>query len=109
MVSIKTTKRNDVKEEEGRPNANTRAYNKDLLTQAIELTIFFLSALGAITIMFTIYFTEGDIQLFFFLMEDLFHAFMSMVISPMLTVLNNPDLRKHDLELYRGILLNCIF
>ncbi len=82
---------------------NTRSYNKDMVTQAIELTVFCLVAVAGFTAMLTIYVTENDIQLLFFLMEDLTHPFFAMVIVPLMAFLSNQDLQKHTQNLFKSL------
>ncbi len=82
-------------------NRNTASRNKENVTIVLTLIIGFMASLVAITTLISNYVTEDGLKIFFFIMEDMFHPPVSMILLPGLIFLDNKDIKNYLVSLFK--------
>ncbi len=98
-LAIKREKNREKKEvtEENGPtqNVNNIAHNKDVVATTLAIITGLLALIGALTAAISIPALPPDHDIYIYLIEDLLHPILTMILAPGMNILSNPDLFRY--------------
>ncbi len=83
---------------------NQLKYNNELISPAVYAFFAFLAVIVTVTILLPNYVDEEGMKIYLFLLEDLIHPLVALILYPIVVYASKPDLRQYVFELYASLL-----